>query len=185
MRCHIFASPSVVGESEAVGAFFNNSIRVSAVIVVSIETAMMAGANERIATVRSYLNSRAERPLSQQHMDALGRVDFNKWRYDFRREKGSSQKSIDFLRSSGSLGVRLMNDKVELTIPATILVDCLAGRAALKDQYRESSGATFLACIEDGWDVIENSFVPSNIEQGLSGMVKLVLVPPPERVFRG
>lgn len=176
-----------IGESEAIAEIFQLGSRISAVLVVSIETPIsIEESRERVAVAyaRLYQNPNAARGLAREHYDALMRLDFNRWAFYFRLEKWAPHKEEMFTRSGGPLVMGYENGNIELRVPSTILVDCLAGRAALKDHYPDSPGAKLLTCIEDGWDVIGCSFEPQEIEKGLSSRVTLVLAPPSERVFR-
>ena len=179
-----------IGESDAVAKIFElpSGARISAVLAVSIEAPIsIEEAREKIAVAhaRLYQNPNAKSGLASEHFDALMQLNFNRWAFDYRLEKWESRNFEKFSRSNGFLTMGYSIEKnIEMTIPSTILVDCLAGRTTLKDHYPDSPGARLLKCIEEGWDVIGCSFEPEEIEKGFSSRVKLVLVPPPERVFR-
>lgn len=180
-----FGRSHSASELDAIREFFRVGSRISAVVVVSIETSTsMSNGLDRIAYSRVYENPNATTPLVLAHIEALKRADFNRWKYDFLQPRAPIGKSDSFRRSAGPLSMKLGKEQVLLTVPATVLIDCLAGRTALKEQYVESSGVKLLACIEDGWDIVDCLFEPQKIEEGLSGRVTLTLVPPPERVFR-
>jgi hypothetical protein len=176
-----------VTERHAVVEIFRTKPRVSAVIVVGIETSLAHNSDFRpVAFSRLYQNPQAVRPLEPAHIDAFSNLDFNRWRFYFPLEKWEPSDDTHFHRSGGPL---TMSDPrsgtISLTVPSTILVDCLAGRTSLGNEYpdRPDDSLRMLKCIEDGWQVIGCSFEPGSIEGGLSSRVMLVLCPPPERVF--
>jgi hypothetical protein len=114
------------------------------------------------------LNEGAAHPLHQVQVDALMRLDFNRWAYYFPLEQWESDDMTDFKQLGGPLIVEHRKETVSLSVPSTILVDCLAGKTTLKKHYSDSTGVKL---IEDGWRVVGCAFEPGVIEQDLASRV--------------
>jgi hypothetical protein len=154
------------------------------VVTIAIETSLVREPGyQKRATGRIYSNEAAAHPLQQIQVDALMRLDFNRWAYYFPLEQWQSDDITDFKQLGGPLTVNDYKDTVSLSVPSTILVDCLAGKTTLKEHYPDSPGAKLLTCIEDGWLVVGSSFEPGAIEQGLASQVTLVLARPTASVY--
>ena len=74
-------------------------------------------------------------------------------------------------------------NSVAITIPSTILIDCLAGKTSLHTEYPDQPGMSLLKCIDEGWQIVGCSFEQGAIEHGFANRVTFELAPPPERVY--
>ena len=176
-------SMSGIPEREAVHAFLRREPRVSAVIAVGIESNLdVHAARPRVARARVYQNSAALYPLKHAHIEDLQQLDFNRWKFYFALEKWEDDDLRDFRRSGGPLQMTAAGSHVLLTVPSTVLVDCLAGRATLRQEYGTTPDDPLLKLIDEGWEVVGCSS-PGRIEEGLSSTVTLELAPPRERVY--
>jgi hypothetical protein len=176
--------PSGINERDAVAKLFGEYSRVSAVITVGLEDVVDQGFH-RVAHSRSYQNPAAARPLQKAHIDALSKLNFNRWKFYFALEKWNSPDMSAFEKSAGPLGFAAREGSISMTIPTTILVDCLAGKTSLKEHYADPSGVTLLKCVEEGWEVVGCSFQAGDIQQALSSTVTLEFARAPERVYFG
>jgi hypothetical protein len=173
-----------INERDAVAEIFAEYSRVSAVITVGLEDSLSDGFR-RVAMSRMYHNPRAANPLHPGHTAALLKLDFNRWKFYFALEKWDSTDMSAFEKSGGSLQFAPRKEGISMSIPTTVLVDCLAGKCALKDHYPDAPGISLLACVEDGWQVIGCSFSPGDIQQGKSSTITLDFARPGERVYFG
>lgn len=75
---------------------------------------------------------------------------------------------------------------MKLNIPASILVDVLAGRMQLLDQYRgtqDSFEQSVMSCLQEGWTIVGCSFQDGDIQHAKAASVLLELAPPHDPVF--
>jgi hypothetical protein len=173
-----------ITEAQVIVESLRKARNISAVIAVSIETALALNAQPpRVARARLYLNDNAEHPLSQAQIDALQSLDFNRWHFYFPLERWDVKNNAHFRRSGGPLAMRHGKDRVAITIPSTILIDCLAGTTSLHTEYPDQPGMPLLKCINEGWQIVGCSFEQGAIEHGLANRVTLELAPPPEQVY--
>jgi hypothetical protein len=177
-------NPAAITERDAVKAIFRKYSRLSAVIAVGVEDSLHNGFR-REARSRLYRNPRAQTPLNAAHLEALSKLDFNRWKLYFALSKWDDGDTVGFARSAGHLEVAYRRGTVSMKIPSTVLVECLAGRTSLKEQYPESPDVKLLTCIEEGWDIVGCSFEPGHIEQAQSSAVTFEFARPPERVYFG
>lgn len=184
-QSHAISSVSMsdITERAAVSALFREEPRVSGVIAVSIESTLGLDAPApRVARSRPYLNPHAIRPIEPAQMDILTKLDLNQWRYYFALEKWQEGDMHDFRRSGGPLRMSAGKGHISVTVPSTMLVDCLAGRTSM---LLEWPGNALLKYIKEGWEIVGCSFAHGSIEQGSSNQVTLVFGPPPESVYFG
>ena len=75
---------------------------------------------------------------------------------------------------------------MKLEIPASILVDVLAGRMQLLDQYgdtEDSFSQSVVSCLQEGWSIVGCRFLDGDIPQAKAASVLLELAPPHDPVF--
>ena len=75
---------------------------------------------------------------------------------------------------------------MKLTIPTSVLVDVLAGRTQLLDDYggsEDSFGHSVTRCLQEGWSVVGCSFQDGDVQQAKAASVLLELAPPHDPVF--
>lgn len=176
--------PFGITEKDVTTEIFRRESGVSAVVVVDIATSLAPELKfQKLAHPRLYLNPRASRPVEGAQIDALRNVDFNRWRFFFDLEKWEQPDKKHFRQSGGDLIIRYEDGNISLTIPSTVLVDCLAGKTSMHTEYPDRPGESLLKCLDEGWQVVGCSYELGSIEQGRSSQVTLVLAPPPEPVY--
>ncbi len=169
---------------DAIFAAFNESSSLSGAIVLKIEdtTSALAGFNRR-AKGEIFVNPRAKAPLFEQDLNQVCKFNFNRWKYFFRMEKFERTNNDAFRRVGGSLSIKLGGSGVELEIPSNLLIDSLAGKTNLIDEYALKEDDPIFKYLKAGWVVKSCSWKAGNIETGEAPKVVLGLEPPPEAVF--
>jgi hypothetical protein len=169
---------------DAVFAAFRTTRSLSGAIVLRIEdTNNIFGRFERIARGDIYVNPTARVPLVDDDIASISRLDFNRWKYFFRMDKVEPKKNEMFRRVTGDLIMSTKGSGVVLEVPANLLIDSLAGKTSLKDEYGNGKDDHMLRCLYDGWVVRSCSLKSGDIEKGEAPKVILELEPPPEPVF--
>lgn len=170
----LMAAPGPRGR-DAINALFGRSGELSAVIVVRIES-------ERDAQGEIFTNPNARTPLSDPEIEALRRLNFNRWRYTFPLQQWKAEEGQDWIRRVwGKLVFRWLGGvSVEIEIPGSILVDILAGKTTLAKEYRLSQDDPQLRVLRDGWGVEDCKFKPGDIRAGEAPTVilRLAAIPP-------
>jgi hypothetical protein len=173
---------------QALSAAVRKSGRLSAVVVVSIESQMpILSGVVRHAHTTIFPVAECRHPLAPDDLRHLTTLDLNRWKYSFslpRRELPPQHRhpKVSGPMSIGSAGQGAM----KLTIPASLLVDVLAGRKTLLEDYGGEEGlfsAKVRTYIREGWTIVGCTFLAGNIEQARSAMVELELAPPHLAVF--
>ena len=72
---------------------------------------------------------------------------------------------------------------VKIEVPANIVVDALAGKTTLAEEYKIDEGGPVSRALNEGWVIAECSLKEGNIEAGEAPKVVLKLMPPPSSVF--
>lgn len=163
---------------DAVDVAFREYSSLSAVVLVSIGTDIGLLGHRR-ATVQLKVNARAKHPLSEEEIELLNRMNFNRWTYTYPftnwDRPGPDQPM------AGTLTTTRCAMKIEVEIPSSILMEFLAGRTCLSKSYKWEDTEVNRA-LEGGWLIAGCSWKDGNIESGQASKVVLKLVPP-SRVF--
>lgn len=173
----------------ALGAAVLKSGELSGVLVVNIEQAMPVLQNRITRTARYtiYPVTSCRHPLTEEEWALLQKLDLNRWKYSFPLPKKEALPQHRSRYISGSLGLSSTSGgNVKLTIPASVLVDILAGRKQLLDDYRgkeDSFGNAIAHCLHEGWTIVSCSFQDGDIQQAEAALVVLELAPPHSPVF--
>ena len=72
---------------------------------------------------------------------------------------------------------------VKIEVPANIVVDALAGKTSLFEEYNLDKNEPVGQAVNEGWAIAECSLKEGNIEAGEAPKVVLKLIPPPLSVF--
>jgi len=174
----------------ALGAAIGRYTRVSAVLVVPIESEMPAFTGwARLARPTLYPVVGCRHPLSQEEIATLTGMNLNRWKYTFPLSRRETEQAHRHPKVSGPLGYGSVRGVMKLTIPASVLVDVLAGRMKLLDQYGGDDGGSFGKSVayrlREGWAVVGCSFKEGNLEQGQGAMVELEIGPSHDPVYWG
>ncbi|QSA95810.1 hypothetical protein [Methylococcus sp. EFPC2] len=168
----------------AVFAAFQTTRSISGAIVLRIEdTNNIFGRFERVARGGIYVNSKARVPLVDDDLATIGKLNFNRWRYFFRMDKVEPNKNEVFRRVTGELIMSTKASGIVLEVPANLLIDSLAGKTSLQNEYGDGKDDWMLRCLYEGWVVRSCSFKNGDIEKGEAPKVVLELEPPPEAVY--
>lgn len=173
---------------DALGAAVRNSGELSGVLVVNIEQAAhLWHGISRTARCTAYPVAGCRHPLTEEEWRFILKLDFNRWKYTFplsRREVLPQHRhrhltgSLKFASTSGG--------PVKLAIPASVLVDILAGRKALLDDYggpEDQLGRSVAMCLQEGWSVVACRFEAGDTQQAIAPSIVLELAPPHDPVF--
>jgi len=172
----------------ALGAAVRNSGELSGIIIVNIRqaTSLWQGIScAARSTVHPVKDCR--HPLTEEEWLFIHKLDLNRWKYTFplpRREVPAQHRQRHV---SGSLEYSsTMGGRMKLAIPAFVLVDVLAGRTQLPDQYSlagDHSGQSVMKHLKEGWSVVACSFRDGDVQQAKAASVVLELAPPHDPVF--
>jgi hypothetical protein len=163
---------------------------ISAVIIVDIAVSLATfGVSLRKATAQLYpIDSKLTRyPLSNEELDVLASLDFNRWKYSFALNRHVEEVPAYMLRTSNSLSIAQKSDgSVKLRIPGPELLDALAGRQSLVHAHTApdnppDQNLTYL--LGSGWRIANCQYVKGDVQKGLSELIELTLAPPHERVY--
>ncbi|NPC57841.1 hypothetical protein [Caenimonas soli] len=171
---------------QALGAAVRPSGRLSAVLVVSIKTQSFLPDTSRHAQGTLYPVAGCRHPLLSEEIQALETMNLNRWKYTFPLARRESPPKHRRTKVGGPLTTTYTRSHAvkKLTIPASVLVDILAGRTSLSGVYG-SGDQDVINSLRQGWTVVGCKFKNGNIEQAQSGTVELELSPPHEAVFWG
>lgn len=172
----------------ALGAAVHKSGELSGVLVVNIEQARSLRATIcRAARCTPYPVAACRHPLTEAEWTFIRRLDLNRWRYTFplpRKEVALKHRDRHVpgpLSLSSTFG-----GTVKLTIPASMLVDVLAGRKQLLNEYgatEDDFGRAVVRCLQEGWSVVGCDFRAGDVQQAEAASVVLELAAPHDPVF--
>lgn len=170
----------------ALGAAVQNSGELSGVLIVNIEqNAPMFQGVTRVARCTMYPVMNCRHPLTDEEWSFIRKLDLNRWKYSFALTRKEVPLHQRFRHVPGSLGIS-SGGTMKLEIPASILVDVLAGRMQLLDQYgdtEDSFSQSVVSCLQEGWSIVGCRFLDGDIPQAKAASVLLELAPPHDPVF--
>jgi len=172
-RSQILSYPSGPGQlrtRDAVNELFARSGAVAAVIIVAIKP------NE-FGRGETFLNPNARTRLADREVEILRRLDFNRWKYAFPLPMWESSAGLEWTRRlRGPLTFRpLGGQSMELEIPANVLVDILAGKTTLMQEYGAPPTDPVLNALRDGWGIEDCQFRIGDIQSGVGHKIVLTL----------
>ncbi|WP_041390409.1 hypothetical protein [Polaromonas sp. JS666] len=126
-------------------------------------------------------------PLSQDEIQKLGRLNFNRWAYAFTLDRWTEDPPKHMIRTTNRLIIRLQGTgAVKISIPGSQLVDILAGRGSLTSACSmpgDPPDQMLSKLLSGALKIVDSKVIPGNLEQGLSELVELTLVPSHEQVY--
>ncbi len=173
----------------ALGAAIKNSGELSGVMVVNI--AQSSSPLERIsrtARCTAYPVGNCRYPLTEAEWSFIQKLDVNRWKFSFPLPRKEDSPKHRYRHVPGSLQLSSYSGGiVKLSIPASVLVEVLAGRKELLDDdyggAEDHFGNAVKRCLQEGWKVVSCSFQDGDIQQGMAASVVLELAPPHDPVF--
>jgi hypothetical protein len=129
------------------------------------------------------LNPDSKEPLTQEEAQLLSAINMNRWKYTFALPKWEYQNNKGCRRVVGPLTWKPGGMRVEIEVPANIVVDALAGKTSLAKEYDLDDGGPVIRALNDGWIIDSCSLKEGNIEAGEAPKVVLNLRPPFPSVF--
>lgn len=183
-----FASSTGIRLEHALGAAVHKGGGVSGVLVVNVEQATTLGPGvSRVARSTGYPVADCRYPLTDAEWEFIRRLDFNRWKFTFPLTRKEVEPRHRYRHVPGPLSLgSFLGGNVKLTIPASVLVDVLAGRTSLMHEYGpedEHFGRAITRCLQEGWAVVSCAFLEGDLQQGKAPMVVLELAPPHAPVF--
>jgi hypothetical protein len=175
---------------DALRATIRPSGRLSAILLVTIESQhAVFGRFERTAKARLFPVEDCRHPLGPNELAALGSIDFNRWTYTFPLTVREPKPAHRSARVAGplSIGYTAMGN-AKISIPASVLVDALAGRSSLAERYGSDGGSfdhKLMRCFADSRRIIGCQFKPGDIEKGLDACVEFEISASHDPVFWG
>lgn len=170
-------APGSSSIKDAVAAAFRECSSLSAVVLVSIGIAI--GSLERQATVQVWVNNSTKYPLSDEEIELLNQMNFNRWNYTY--PFANWDQSGTDPPMAGTLTTKVSAMEIEIEIPASILIEFLAGRTCLSKSYKWEDPYMSRA-LEEGWSIAACSLKNGNVEFAQAPKIVLKLVSP-SRVF--
>lgn len=183
-----FAAGMDIRLEHALGAAVRKGGGLSGVLTVNIEqsTALWSEIS-RVARCTVYPVADCRHPLTAEEWEVIRRIDFNRWKFTFPLTRKEVAPRHRYRHVSGPLSLgSFPGGNMKLTIPASVLVDVLAGRTSLMHEYGpedEHFGRAVTRSLQEGWAVVSCAFQEGDIQQGKAAMVVLELAPPHEPVF--
>ena len=162
---------------DAVMAAFREHSSLSAVVLVSI--GIDIGSFERRATVQLWVNDSAKYSLSDDEVELLNQMNFNRWKYTYpfaNWDRAGTDQPM-----AGTLTTKVRTMEIEVEIPSSILIEFLAGRTCLSKSYKWEDPYVIRA-LEEGWAITACSLKDGDIESAQTSKIVLKLVSP-SRVF--
>lgn len=172
--------PNEIRQTDAINSCFKSHSSVSAIITISIESHIVCFQRiQRKANRKLYINLHSRRPLTKEAREILRRVDFNRWKYTSSLVNCNSRDKNNFPKMSGMLNWRSSSTmEIEIEIPGNVLVDILAGKTTLEQEYSSCNpGSQVYQAIDKGWGVEGCTFKKGNIEEAEPPKVVLKLSP--------
>lgn len=174
-------SPAGVSEQQAVNAALARWRHLSAAILVSVESQVVIFTGiERSARGRLYLNQRAKQPLTSSEVEALKRLNFNRWRYSRPHDpwKVPRDESSSRRHRGGQLVYKpLQNGNVEIEIPSWLVLEALGGPTNVIEELNLRDNDYVRRVLTGGWEIVNVRMVPGNVTRAEPARVLLELRP--------
>jgi hypothetical protein len=171
---------------DAVDSAFSETSSLSGAIILKIEDShdiFQSGLNRR-ARGELLANSTANELLTESDFNQLTKMNFNRWKYFFSLEKYEEEERHRVRKVSGNIRYGALGiNRIRLEIPSSVLIDCLAGKTDLDEEYSLKDMGSYYDCINNGWTVISCSLKEGTIEAGEAPKVILELERPLEAVY--
>lgn len=172
----------------ALGAAVHKSGELSGALVVNIEQSSQIWSGiSRAARSTAYPIKSCRHPLTELEWAFIQKLDLNRWKYTFPLSRKETHPKHRRRHASGSLGTSSTSGgNMKLTIPTYVLVDVLAGRKQLLDDYgppEDNLGRMVRRSLQEGWSIVGCDFQAGDVQQAKAASVVLELAPPHEPVF--
>ena len=179
-----FVGPGTPKVRDAVFSALRETQSLSGVAILRIEDSFNSPFGfQRRAKGEIFVNPNAKYPLLENEIRKIYQLNFNRWKYFFRLEKYDEGNNDSFKRVGGMLSSKHRGVELDLEIPCNVLIDSLAGKTNLIEQYSLKQDDLEYKCLHEGWAVKSCSWKEGDIEAGEAPKVVLGLTPLPETVF--
>lgn len=129
-------APNGVTAANALYYAFKQTTSISGVITVSVESRVQAFTGiTRDARAKIYYNENAKALPSAGDQETIKKLNFNQWTYHHPLTQYDTPPDGLYRKLGGKLSVSTSNNGGTLTIPTTILLEILSGRASLSELY--------------------------------------------------
>lgn len=170
-------SPGGPALSDAVEAVFAKHTSLSAAMIFCLDNI------ERPGRGLVFCNPRAREPLTEEEVALLCTMNLNRWSYTFALPQWKQPHNEGRRRATGKVSWQMGAEYMEIKVPASLVVDALAGKTSLPEELQLSERDELRKRLETGWVIEACSMEEGNLEAGEDRKVVLRLVPPPECVF--
>lgn len=131
-----FVAPNGVTPANALHYAFKETSVVSGVITVNIESRMQGVSGlARDARAKIYYNENAKMHPGNTDREVISKLNFNRWKYHYPLTKYDTPSNGMSRKLGGKLTVSTSNKGGTLKIPSTVLLEILAGRTSLSQEY--------------------------------------------------
>ncbi|GEM_PF-2412783 len=176
-------APGVISAELALRTAFSETTSVGCVITVDIKHDFQPFSQLRkLAHVCIYGNPRAKAPLTQVVVDALDRLNFNRWKYSFELNQYQTPSKGLARKILGAISMTTSREGMSLEIPSALLVEILAGREKLLEG-ESSMDASIQHFLSGDYRVESCTLIPADAHAGNGANVKLNLVLNPDSIF--
>lgn len=172
---------------DALGAAIGSSEEISGVLIADIKSSLpMVLPVTRLARCTAHPTRKSRYPLTEDEWFHIRRLDMNRWKYTFPLPRRDAP-GYRYRHTPGDLGHSArIGGNVKVTIPASVVVDALAGRKNLLDGYggnEEWFGKAVSTCLQEDWSIVACEYQSGDVQTGKPAYVVLELAPPHEDVF--
>lgn len=167
------SAPGTISPLQAVRAAFSETSSISGVVTISIRDVPQALARSvKRAFPFFYENGSAKAPITSFAHSALGKLDFNQWRYYFQLSKYETPSKGLGRKLIGSMKYTIQGGDVTMEIPCAMLIEILAGRGNMLDGRfgHEEQTARLLS---GDYRIESCTFVPANVQAGEGAKIVL------------
>lgn len=158
-----FVAPGGVTPANALRCAFKETSGICGVITVSVESRVQGIMGlARDARAKIYYNENARAHLSDSDKEVLLTLNFNRWKYDYPLTKYDTPSSGMGRKLGGRLSLSMSNKGGVLKIPSTVLVEVLAGRTSLDQEYLNAVSRL----LSGDYRISSTSLERGNLERG-------------------
>ncbi len=172
----------------ALGASVSKSGELSGLLIVNVEQKHSFGQGiVRFARSTAYPVARCRYPLTEEEWEFIRRFDCNRWKYTFPLARKEVPPAHRHRNVTGSFVYSsTVGGNVKFTVPAYVLVEVLAGRQQLLEDYggpEEQPGNHLMKCLQSGWAIVGCRYQEGDVKQAQAATVEIELAPPHDPVF--
>lgn len=170
------SAPGVISAEQAARMAFSETSSVGCVITVDIKhVSRPFSPLAKLAHPWMYVNGRAKAPMTDSMLEALARLEFNRWKYSFELNQYQTPSKGLGRKLLGSIRMTTGRNGMSLEIPTALLVEVLAGREKLL-QGESGLDPMIENCLSGDYRIENCLLIPADPQGGEGAKVKLDFV---------